>query len=131
VKEKMPRKVLMQTRKILTFQIHEEIDVKLFKVIFNKDGDFKNTIGFDQRVANDLLYCSRKIQAGRIILSDRRKALKNQHYGPRRGRATVSVLGSPGRARAIAVHQCSAVQCIAMLQRAGWRQCTSAVQCSA
>jgi hypothetical protein len=59
VKEKMPRKVLMQTRKILTFQIHEEIDVKLFKVIFNKDGDFKNTIGFDQRVANDLLYCSR------------------------------------------------------------------------
>jgi hypothetical protein len=31
VKEKMVRKVLMQTRKIVTFQIHDKIDVKLFK----------------------------------------------------------------------------------------------------
>ena len=27
----------------MAFQIHEKIDVKLFEVIVNKEGDFKNT----------------------------------------------------------------------------------------
>jgi hypothetical protein len=61
----------------------------------NKEGDSRNTIGFDQSEAKDLLCCSRKIQAGRIILRGQRKELTK--YSP----ATIRA-GSP-QGRAVAV----------------------------
>jgi hypothetical protein len=51
--EKTPRMILMQTRKIVAFQIHDKMGVKHFKVILNKEADSRNTIQFNQSEAGD------------------------------------------------------------------------------
>ena len=69
----------------------------------NKEGDSRNTIGFDQSEAKDLLCCSRKIQAGRIILRGQRKELTK--YSP----ATIRAGSPQGRAVAVLCIWCNSV----------------------